>query len=797
MPQIPLYNKGLGPSVRTATGRLSPRASSAAFEQVGLAQAQLGQAISDVSKVAAEFEIARQDAEVDEIADEYSNTIKDSYRELNTQPTTSIDEYRDAERTLRDGLISGVDGMGKLGSRQKQSLKDKVNKYADLFSAEGEQAAFTRFLGKASETANKRGDSMLQDGVTGSLPIELVVAEYEEHYNRSINRGYSMSKTPEQFRYALTSERVNLFAMDDSKTLDDVEAEREKIQRGEGEYAGFDLSQRDVLASRLGDQLKFLENEAVVAAVEGFDNNMVSAAKTTSPSFRTQFEDNAQQHIQTMFDLRMPDKALEMQRILDITLQELDARDTLRFASDAEVNAYLAEKDTAARAALESEDPAEIARTTLAHNKAREFLGLRKQEIDADPALYVNEQFAAVYGKVPTPEQSLQRQLDMGLPENKIRVLTNDQATEFAESVADAQSAKEVAQLMRFPAKTKGYYLRQLRSAGVTMADMYMSEGPITLTTNQLFLATRKDAIKIQVTPVARQNVRAAVLGDATVQSHMKSMLGGSYADLENRTVRGAVSDTRSGHEAREEHLDMLTNLTLFLIQEDGKLVTGEPKLDPSEIKPYAEAAAEILEEKFAYIDGGRDTFPNTNVSLRIPAYKSGDAVKITLGLQEIAQGLSGDEIFFETNLGNEEGTPEFQMEKDAYVSGVKEGYGWVANNDGVTATLVDISGGVVFRDDNGVPVPIQASFDEAITESGARARRVEGISNLIDELDSQSKALRKTLVKGGDLSALGVGTPEYNEQRQRNEEIEAQLEALSNEMARLKRSRADIRRGN
>ena len=133
MPRIPLYNQGLGPAVKTATGRLSPRASSAAFEQVGLAQAQLGQAITDVSKVAAEFEVARQDAEVDEIADQYSNTIKDSYRELNTQPTTSIDEYRDAERTLRNGLMDGVDGMGKLGSRQKLNLKDKIGKYADLF----------------------------------------------------------------------------------------------------------------------------------------------------------------------------------------------------------------------------------------------------------------------------------------------------------------------------------------------------------------------------------------------------------------------------------------------------------------------------------------------------------------------------------------------------------------------------------------------------------------------------------------------------------------------------------------
>jgi len=789
MPRIPLYNKGLGPAVKTATGRLSPRASSAAFEQVGLAQAQLGQAITDVSKVAAEFEVARQDAEVDEIADQYSNTIKDSYRELNTQPTTSIDEYRDAERTLRNGLMDGVDGMGKLGSRQKLNLKDKIGKYADLFSAQGEEATFTRFLGKASETANKRGDSMLQDAVTETLPIDFAVAEYAEHYQRSINRGYAMSRTPEQFRYALTSERINLFAMDESKTLDEVEAEREKILRGEGEYAGLDLdSEREPLANRLGDQLKFLENEAVIAANEDFANDLVSIGKSTSPSFRTRFVEDMQESIQTMRSLRMPERAAEMEQTLAVTMQVLNARDNLRFANTAQVNAYLTEMDDAARAAIGTDRASEAEE---AYRKARELMGLRQQEIDTNPAKYVNEAFAAVYGKTPTPEQNLQRQIDMGIQKSDIRLFTNQQAKDFVASVADAQSAEEVAKLMRFPTSTRPYYLRQLRGAGISLAEMYMSNGPITLTTDQLFLATRKDAIKIQATPVARQNVRAIVLGDATVQSHMKSMLGGGYADFENRTVRGAVSDTRSGHEARDEHLDMLTDLTIFLLQEDGKVITGDLKLDPSQIKPYAEAAAELLTEKFSYVE----TFPNMNTSLRLPAHRAGDATKIDLGLRETARNLSTDEIFFESNLGNEEGTPEYSMEKDAYLAGIKEGYGWVANNDESSATLVDASGGVVFKETGDGPEPIRVSFDEAITESGAKAREVEDIGGLITELSNQAIELLDGKTLARDLSSLGVGTPEYNEALQRNRQIDRQREALFAEINNLKRRRSKLKK--
>lgn len=794
MPQIPLYNKGLGPQVRTATGRLSPRASSAAFEQVGLAQAQLGQAISDVSKVAAEFEIARQDAETDQIAEEYSNQIRDAYRTLNSQPTSDINQYRESERVVRQGFMDGVDGMGQLGSRQKQALKDKVNKYAGLFSAEGERAAFTRFIGKASETANKRATNILGSITSGTMPLEMGLAEHDEHYDRSVARGYDMAMTKEQFRFAALGELLTVLSLDETKTFGDLDAVDEKIMRGLDEYSGLGREQREALSGILDGRMQFLENEAIVSANETFTNTVASAEKATNPLFRDDILKDAYGAIQTMRDFGMPQKASEMQQTLDVARDVLKSRDVLRFADEASVNDYLGKLNEDARAAIGTD---RAYKAEQAYRKARELMNTRGQEIDTDPALYVTENFAAVYNKTPTPEQNLQRQRDMGIPDGKIRLLTAQQAKEFTTSIAEAQNANEVAQLLRFPAATERYYLRQLRAAGVSLADMYMSKGPITLTTDQLFMATRKDAIKIQVTPVARQNVRVAVLGDATVQSHMKSMLGGSYADLENRTVRGAVSDTRSGHEARDEHIDMLTDLTLFLIQEDRKLVTGDAKLDPSEIKPYAEAAAEILEEKFAYIDGAGDTFPNKNVSLRIPAHRGQDAVKITLGLQEITQALPSDEIFFETNLGNEEGTPEFRMEKDAYVAGIKEGYGWVANNDGVTATLVDASGGVVFRDDDGTPVPVQASFDDAIAESGARQRRIEAIGPLINELEGQRKALSKTLVTGGALSALGVGTPEYNEQKQRNKGIKEQLQTLSDEIDRLKRSRADIRRGN
>ena len=52
MPRIPLYNQGLGPSVRSAVGQLSPRASEGAFTAPGRAVADFA---SNAQQIAFNF----------------------------------------------------------------------------------------------------------------------------------------------------------------------------------------------------------------------------------------------------------------------------------------------------------------------------------------------------------------------------------------------------------------------------------------------------------------------------------------------------------------------------------------------------------------------------------------------------------------------------------------------------------------------------------------------------------------------------------------------------------------------
>jgi hypothetical protein len=735
MPQIPLYNKGLGPQVRTATGRLSPRASSAAFEQVGLAQAQLGRAISDVSKVAAEFEVARQDAETDQIAEEYSNQIRDAYRTLNSQPTSDINEYRESERVVRQGFMDGVDEMGQLGSRQKQALKDKVNKYAGLFSAEGEKAAFTRFIGKASETANKRATNILGSITSGTMPLEMGLAEYNEHYDRSVARGYAMDMNKEQFRFAALGERLNLLALDDSKSYEELDAVEEEIMRGQGDYAGLARNEREALAGVLSGKMQFLENEALVDAQTQFDN----AKQTITNPYQSALEmqqavQESKSAIQTFRRAGQPEKARSLEIELGVNTEVAKARDRMMFASRAEIINYTSTLEEQAVAARGTDQAYEMqARVTA----AQEFFQAREKLIAEDPALYVTEMYKKSFGRVPTMSEIIASQTKMGIADGNIKVLTSTEIGNILDDVKEAKTTQELTKALVVKAPvapgepqidlSKGRHapvvMRQLREAGLGLAANYIANAPSAPMSKQLFAATQPGGITINVTDTNRDIVQSKVRANTTVQNHLKSLLGGSYMDLEQKAVRGASSDTNDLRDSRLEHVDMLTDLTVYLIQEDGKILSGEQgiKIDPSEIDNYVTKAAKVLDERYEYI-----TFETSDsTSLRLPKEAAGYKSLLKQGMISIVRDLTPEDVFFESG-DYEQGSPEYNKEREFYLYETKGGFGWIASNDGKSAVLVDRNGGAVFRNTIRGPEIITVPFFDGISAGEAAVAQAE-----------------------------------------------------------------------
>jgi hypothetical protein len=239
----------------------------------------------------------------------------------------------------------------------------------------------------------------------------------------------------------------------------------------------------------------------------------------------------------------------------------------------------------------------------------------------------------------------------------------------------------------------------------------------------QLFAATQPGGITINVTDTNRDIVQSKVRANTTVQNHLKSLLGGSYMDFEQKAVRGASSDTNDLRDSRLEHVEMLTDLTVYLIQEDGKILSGEQgvKLDPSKIDGYVTKAAQLLTERYEYI-----TFQTSDsTSLRLPKEAASYKALLKQGMVSIVANLTPEDIFFESG-DYEQGSPEYNKEREFYLYETKGGFGWIASNDGKSAVLVDRNGGAVFR--NTIPEPeiITVPFFDGISAGEAAAAQAE-----------------------------------------------------------------------
>lgn len=153
MPRIPLYNKGLGPSVEAATGTLSPRASAAPFMQQGQAQAQFFQ---QAGKVAFDFAQEQIRAETNRV---YSESLKEFDEQqldfnLNNKDTDTTVFGSNYDR-FSNKFLSGIDNRTDLNNRQKEVIKQKLMPSVTAGKLQGSKQAFQKGQNSRSKANNE------------------------------------------------------------------------------------------------------------------------------------------------------------------------------------------------------------------------------------------------------------------------------------------------------------------------------------------------------------------------------------------------------------------------------------------------------------------------------------------------------------------------------------------------------------------------------------------------------------------------------------------------------------------
>lgn len=715
MPRIPLYNQGLGPSIEMATGRLSPRASAEAFAAPGQALAGLGGAIQSAATVATNFELARQKREADDVLLSLDSEFTEAASDLNrNQQLRDIDSYRSAFDDLQASYLSRVDGMEKLNTGQKSAIKANLTRKGNVFRASGAEQAHGLYLQDATANFNNAANSSIKLTRTDYSFIPIETAKYEVDYENAVRQGLKPALTPQQFAFSIYREKVSDFSQDEAQTLKDLQEEKRRIERGDGEYERFSESENQSLARILDNRISFLTGEALIDASNQFDDATASMVAATTPEAFATATNNASDAIAAIARAGNTKLATELDTKLFATQQAIDVRNGLVFADSEQVRGALQTARKEARDAINTDRAYE---SSLALQETEKLLAKRQQAITEDPALYVTSEYQRLNNAVPSQLQIVAKQRQMGVGEAQIKVLTKTQVQDAIGQVNQAQTPEEASRIFAALAQTEQtapFVMRQIMGSGMSLAANYVANLPDSPIAGKLLNSSRPGAMTVSVGAPVKQDVRSAVVTNDVVVDHLHSLMGGSFADFSNNEIMGTASDSLAMDMARQSHITMIEDLTLYLMQEKGEILAGTDRVGRSEIEKYVEQAATVLSERYAYINN----FPNKQTALRLPAWRGAQQREIRSGLERFAENLSAGDVYYDSRAF-EPADPRFELEKEVYVSEVRDFFGWVASNDGNSAFLVDKTGGLVFKeitvDGRTELQPISVTFDEAL----------------------------------------------------------------------------------
>lgn len=711
MPRIPLYNQGQGSAVRLEAGQLSRRADVGAFTAPGRAMASLA---SQVGQIANQFGMAEKQKQVDDKDLELSDEINRKLKEIeNDIQLDSAGAAKGEVTKYRDELFNRIDGLD-MTRNQKRALKNSAFKSISVLGLNAEQKAFARGLGNSAEKAATLYDQKLDlfNSMTpGDARAPIILEELKGIREKAKANGYLHLLPPgyqsEEGTADIISGRATtaLLARDDL-SIEQIEAGIESL---DSQFTAGDISPETYRANKnlLENQIDYLKTDvksqaqddekAAVSAIiltgdaQGFDERAIKG-------YRLAGDESAANNAE--INLGAAESAYQFSR-------------NVAFDTPAEIEQKMQFQSDAARE-LAKTDPIRAEANLKATTDA---MATRRESIQKDPANYVIRAFKEMYNTEPTRKQILEKQRQMGIADENISLLTGTEVQEISGQIAQAETPAEITEILSAAAgtgETASFIMKQLNASGLSLAINYVGNKPDSPLASKLLQSARPEAITITRPAGKYQQLGGFVRNNEIVKSHLKSISGGSYADFSDNSIVGAATDTSSQNKVRQDHIKMIQEFALFLIQEDSKQLTGPDgvSISDEEMKSYVDQAAQVISERYTYIE----SFPNPQTSLRLPKqYEHPQIIKsISAALSNEAQNLFEKDIFFENNTYSEEDR-EFGMLKKVYYENVKSGYGWIMGADGRTAFMVDNAGGLVFRKGlDGGPVPVSMDIEIA-----------------------------------------------------------------------------------
>lgn len=730
MPKIPLY----GRQVELGAGSLGPRADSGTFEAPFTAAANFAKAAGDVAYKFIEAEQNKQTLDKDAELSERASRITD---EIERNPIyTTANAAKEAVALERQRMSDEINSLN-MTRRQKRSLQYSLNKTFSVKGLQAEQKAYARGLKKSGDDMGVLLQSKV--GLYTSLPDgdprkDMVLADINKYRDDAKLNGF-LAFLPKEFQteqgtmFEMRKRQILSETADNTKTLDHFKSKRDEALQGKGYGEGMDAAQISQIAALLDGQVNYLEGPLLADANVEADNGL-SSMRTAGKG-----QEQIDSAIGKYMKAGRPDLANDLQMKADVASGVFSSRDALTFASPTQIAAERARLQQADIKAVGTDRKRQTELTLEMFDKT---MAARREAIASDPATYVIDNFRRKFPnnidpvKGPSRDVIITAQMEMGLRGGQLKPFTASEVNSFNAAIKNAQDPKDVMDALAnigamstderpVSRDVEAAGMRQLRAGEFSLALNYVAQSPNSPMSSSLLASAMPGGITINVTPQNRDMIAAEVRNNEVVLTHLKSMLGGTFVDYQGNSIRRAAGDTEGMRDAREQHIQMITNLATYLVQQDGKQLAGDNRVDYTTIAPYIDKAATVFQERYSYID----TFPNKNTSLRLPLGLSGNADFIQQRLNLVASTIKPQDVYFREKFSGET-QATYDILKKVYVNETKGGFGWVISGDGTNAIMVDKNGGAVLNPDKtekSIPIAtilsLQAEQASQITAGG------------------------------------------------------------------------------
>jgi len=229
MPRIPLYNQGLGPTQRLATGQLSRRADVGAFTAPGRALAQFGETAGQIAFNFGMAERDKQDKDAVEANKMAFRQASQDYRKNNR--TDNYEEFKDKYSAWQKGWIQS--NTRNFSDRRKRLVENAINPIAGVENLQGQNDAFRLSEANGTQAMNdtlKSNIGIMARHSEDTIEYQSAFKENQNIHLRNKSLGRPLAYSPEGEKLEIQNKSY-LNQIDDADSVEKLNGIKDKVDK--------------------------------------------------------------------------------------------------------------------------------------------------------------------------------------------------------------------------------------------------------------------------------------------------------------------------------------------------------------------------------------------------------------------------------------------------------------------------------------------------------------------------------------------------------------------------------------